>query len=116
MSLLRRKSRGSVTEFLQEQEDIHSANGWGLAALDEHHLHRDTHRGAEQFSEAGLHVQEGQKQSLFNYSRLLFRMCALKYTGSNFKVQKKRKAAIRRERKQKEGKNIEQAVYFSQFS
>lgn len=91
MSLLRGKSRGSVTEFLHEQEDSPSAHGWGRAALGEHRLHRDVHRGAEQFSEAGLHVQKGQKQSLFSSSRLIFRMCALKYTGSNFKVQKKKK-------------------------
>lgn len=91
MNLLRRKSRGSVTEFLQEQDDIHSAHGWGLAALDEHHLHRDVHCGAEQYSEAGIHVQKGQEQSLLSSSLLIFRMCALKYIGSNFKVQKKKK-------------------------
>lgn len=90
MNLLRRKSRGSVTEFLQEQDGIHSVPGWGLTALNEHRLHCDIHCGAEYFSEAVLHVQKGQKQTLFNSSLLIFRMCALKYIGSNFKVQKKK--------------------------
>lgn len=64
MNLLRRKSRGSVTEFLQEQDGIHSAPGRGLTALNEHRLHCDIHCGAEYFSEAVLHVQKGQKTDI----------------------------------------------------